>query len=246
MVLWLGTGGAFQAYGQDPAQDQTPSPEIEDPLESLNRAIFDFNLALDDTFVEPAVHVYQTIFPTEIQDCLHAALQNLNQPLIFVNCVLQIDPEKAGYVLLRFLINSTFGLLGLFDVATEEGIPAIEEDFGKTLKMLDIPVGPYLVLPILGPSSFRDGFGMGVDFLINPLNRLFAPRKYAKFFWIRGGLDLFDKRVYYETTFSELKKTSLDLYATLRSLYDQTRGDNPSNSLEAPSPLENYYDEIID
>lgn len=234
VVLWIGSGLSCTAYGQE---NNSQSDEIEDPLESFNRTIFDINLGLDDAVAEPAVQVYQTMFPPIARECLHNALINLNQPLYFVNCVLQLDAEKAGTVLLRFIVNSTFGLLGLFDVATEANLPVVEENFGKTLKMLDVPSGPYLVLPILGPSSFRDGIGRAVDFFINPLNILAVYLEDPAIFWVRAGLDLFDARSYHEATYSELKKTSLDLYATMRSLYDQKRGDNIHDPLDAPKPL---------
>lgn len=152
----------------------TPSsnPEgVYDPLEPLNRQVLAFNMAADEAVIGPAANAYETVTPGFFRTGVSNVLSNLNSPVIFANDILQGEPKRATDTAYRFLVNSTFGVLGLFDVAaTETGIEGHSEDFGQTLGVWGVPEGPYLVLPLMGPSNLRDVTGRGVDNAFDPLN----------------------------------------------------------------------------
>ena len=133
--------------------------EANDPYEPFNRAMLDFNLALDKAILRPVTSVYLEVVPDPLQTNVHNFLQNLRGPVIFANDLLQGELDRAGTALLRFAMNSTFGILGINDFAAEVGIEKHDEDFGQTLAIWEVESGPYLVLPVFGPSSPRDGVG---------------------------------------------------------------------------------------
>ena len=139
------------------------TPERPDPWEPLNRGIFTFNETLDQYAIEPVATAWDFVVPGVIQDSIDRFFTNLNMPIVFANDVLQAKPRAAGWDVLRFLFNSTFGLAGFIDVATMVEMPENDEDFGQTLGYWGVPPGPYFVIPILGPSSVRDSAGLIVD-----------------------------------------------------------------------------------
>jgi phospholipid-binding lipoprotein MlaA len=139
--------------GQDP----------RDPLEPLNRQVFAFNDALDTAVMKPLAEVYDKVLPVPIQDCLSNAFSNLREPSNALNSLLQGKGADAANDVCRFAINTTIGLLGCFDVASRMQFEKHREDFGQTLAVWGLGDGPYLVLPFLGPSSVRDGVGLGVE-----------------------------------------------------------------------------------
>ena len=143
--------------------DGCAKPERPDPWEPFNRGIFTFNETLDQYAIEPVATAWDFVVPGVVQESIDHFFTNLNMPIVFANNVLQAKPGAAGWDIVRFLFNSTFGLAGLIDVATIVEIPENDEDFGQTLGYWGIPTGPYLVIPILGPSSIRDGTGLVVD-----------------------------------------------------------------------------------
>ena len=162
---------AHVAWGSNHDLDQEEqSTESIDPFEDFNRAVFDFNEALDAAVFLPLAKIYRAIFPKPVRDTFRNFMRNLNAPFILANDVLQGEGERAGMTLSRFLINTTLGVGGLFDVATEIGVPYHDEDFGQTLGVWGIEEGVYLVLPVIGPSTVRDGFGKVGDAFLNPLN----------------------------------------------------------------------------
>lgn len=136
--------------------------EVYDPLEPLNRRIYYFNYYLDKFVLIPAVNIYEFVTPTILQDGVSNFFTNLQEVNIFANSLLQIKGKKATIAFTRFLINSTLGIFGLFDVATALELPAVYEDFGLTLAKYGVGDGPYLVLPGFGPSNLRDGTGQAV------------------------------------------------------------------------------------
>ncbi len=138
----------------------------DDPLEPMNRAIFSFNEAVDDTILEPVAKGYRYVTPDPIEDSITNFFNNLGEINTIVNSALQLKLDKTISSSSRFVINSSVGVLGLFDVASALGIERHREDFGQTLGHYGISSGPYLVLPFLGPSSFRDAPGFYVDVLI--------------------------------------------------------------------------------
>ncbi len=141
----------------------TMGKEISDPWEGFNRTMYRFNYRFDKYVFLPAVSAYQAVTPDFIEKGIHNFFTNFRQISTLINSILQFEGKKALDTGSRLVVNSTVGLLGLFDWATPIGIPYHQEDFGQTLGVWGVGSGPYLVLPILGPSSVRDGIGTGVD-----------------------------------------------------------------------------------
>ncbi|MEC9291445.1 MAG: VacJ family lipoprotein [Pseudomonadota bacterium] len=154
-----------------------------DPLEGMNRKIFAFNHMLDTAIISPIVKGYQFVTPDFAEKGVRNFFDNLYTPTVIINQVLQGKPKEALQSTGRFAMNSTIGIGGLFDVATDGGMPKYQEDFGQTLGAWGVGSGPYLVLPVFGPSSVRDGVGRFADRYTNPItyiqdnddkNRMFA------------------------------------------------------------------------
>src|SRR5579872_3529001 len=142
--------------------------ETNDPLEPLNREVFDINLFLDRNLLKPVAQAYVAVVPEFGRNAIEHFFYNLGEPVIFANDILQGEFKRADTVVGRFLFNSTFGLGGLLDLASEEGLERQTGDFGQTLYSWGVPDGPYLVLPFFGPSNPRDGIGLGVDGYADP------------------------------------------------------------------------------
>ena len=158
--------------------------------------------------------------------------------MIFLNDVLQGDPERAATTLARFLMNSTFGVAGLFDVAKAAGLPGHSEDFGQTLAVWGLGEGPYLFIPVIGPSNPRDltGFGMGIA--ADPLTWIIADGDSTAeaLGWTRTGLTAADTRESLIEAIDSVNQTSLDPYATLRSAYRQRRAHEIRNGGDNAAP----------
>ena len=133
--------------------------EANDPYEPFNRAMLDFNLALDKALLRPVTSVYREAVPDPIQTNIHNFLQNLRAPVIFANDLMQGEIDRAGTTLLRFTVNSTIGILGINDFATQAGFEKHDEDFGQTLASWDMEPGPYLV----ASTIYRDAQHQTVD-----------------------------------------------------------------------------------
>lgn len=145
---------------------------IADPFEDTNRAIFAFNAGVDRAVIGPVASVYETITPRFFRTGVSNFLGNLDEPVNFANAVLQGKPGRAAGTVGRFAVNTTLGIGGLFDPATGFGLEENEEDFGQTLAVWGVPSGPFIVLPLLGPSSARDFLGGGVDRAFDPLTHV--------------------------------------------------------------------------
>lgn len=137
--------------------------DVHDPLEPLNRAIYKFNAMFDRAIFLPVTELYQFVTPTFVQNRVSNVFSNLSEIMTFANSILQGKIERASRALVRFVVNSTIGVAGLFDPMTAMGTRQQREDFGQTLGTWGFPDGPYLVLPILGPSNFRDTLGFAGD-----------------------------------------------------------------------------------
>ena len=157
------------ACATTPAQTTADPGTINDPYEGFNRKMFAFNNGVDKYALGPAADVYKTVTPEFARDRVGDFLRNLKAPVIFVNDVLQAEPERAGDTFFRFTINTTIGLVGLWDAADHFGIERHSEDFGQTLAVWGVDSGPYLVMPFLGPTTPRDLAGKGVDYAFDPL-----------------------------------------------------------------------------
>jgi len=195
-------------------------PDINpDPYEGFNRAMFGVNKALDAAIIRPVTYVYRNTVPDGGQRAVTNFVHNLGSPVVFVNSVLQGDQQNSFATFWRFMVNTTFGVGGLFDVASEAGLKNRDADFGETLATWGVPSGNYLFLPVFGPGTERDTFGRVVDIFFNPTVWI-SPSwpSYAQF-----GLTVVDKRSTNWTLIEDTFKTSLDPYATFRSGYLQRR-----------------------
>lgn len=193
-----------------------------DPWEKANRVGYAVEDRLDHYLIHPLAQFYRMLTPGLIGRSIHNVLVNLSEPVVFVNDVLQARPKRAVAALARFAANTTFGLLGVIDVAARSGVYHHDNGFGITLGRYRLPPGPYLYLPLLGPSTVRDLAGSGVDFLTNPTHWMpyahSAPLDLARL--VLGGLDL---KVSTEDQLAALLGGAADPYATLRSVYLQQR-----------------------
>ena len=146
--------------------------ELQDPWEGFNRGVFNFNESLDRAILKPVAQGYRFIMPDVAEQGVSNFFDNLRDVVTFFNNVLQLKPAEATQDLSRVLINTTIGIGGLFDVATAMDIPKNDEDFGQTLGAWGVESGPYLVLPLFGPSTVRDGVGIIPDMYLDPLNQV--------------------------------------------------------------------------
>ncbi len=145
-----------------------------DPFEGFNRGVYRFNAWFDDAIFLPLVGAYDFVFPEFVKTGVHNFMRNVDEIPTFFNAALQLKPKASAHTAGRFLVNTTIGLLGVLDPATEMGLIPHDEDFGQTLGHYGIGPGPFLVLPILGPSSVRDGIGTVVDaYAFNELDPLY-------------------------------------------------------------------------
>ncbi len=214
--------------------------QTNDPLEPMNRKILDANMVLDKILLKPAAKIYVTILPEKARDALHRVLENLKDPVIVINNVLQGRFKSAGITVGRFTVNSTIGLGGLLDIANKWGLKSQPADFGQTLYVWGLPQGPYLVLPVLGPSNPRDSIGMGVDALIDPFGYLATTEDVDDLQITRFVLGGIDQRARVLNVLDDLQKNSLDFYAELRSLSQQQRAAELRRG-EPAAPTPNFY-----
>jgi phospholipid-binding lipoprotein MlaA len=214
-----GTGSSL-SQGQEA---ETAEVEFNDPLEEVNRSIFGFNQAVDEVVLVPVAKGYRTAVPPPMRSSVHDFLQNLNAPVILANDVLQAQPRLAAQTLARLTINTTLGAAGMFDVASRIGIPHHSNDMGITFATYGIDEGPYLIAPVLGPTNPRDIVGNVADSFIDPAN--YFAGKYDIWYaplarTVVSGIDLRARNI---EALADIEKTSLDFYATIRSLYRQRR-----------------------
>ena len=211
------------------------SGEVKDCFEGLNRATFKFNQVLDGVVFEPIAKAYR-VLPSPIRTVTSNALDNISTLVTIPNNMLQGDFEKAGVNVGRFLVNSTLGIAGVFDVAQKIGFPEYEkEDYGQTLGVMGAGEGCYLVLPILGPSTVRDTIGSLANTIGgDPWYNVTAGKETQYFsdfdYWASragAGVDFRAKNI---DSFENLEKNSMDFYASVRSLYLQDRQQKIANS----------------
>lgn len=243
-----GDPGALAAY-----------KEANDPLEGFNRAIFGFNEGTDILLFRPAAEIYRTVLPNPIRNGIRNFLRNLRSPLDIANNLLQGDLNGAEVATKRFLINTTAGVGGVMDIAADNGLPYRSEDLGQTLAVWGVPEGPFLVLPLLGPSNFRDAAGVAGEAYGDPLNLWATNTDRDEIPVVRGIVGGIDTRAGLIEPIDDMRRNSLDYYASLRSLYRQNRiseinnGQVPAGSEAypefpefpdnptAPAPVDNFY-----
>ena len=213
--------------------------EIYDPFEPINRAIFSFNNAADRIVLEPVAKGYKKL-PSPVQSGVSNFLSNLRTPLVIVNQILQGQGENAIQSSGRFVINSTVGLFGLFDVADKIGLEEKEEDFGQTLATWGIGDGFYIVLPLFGPSNMRDTSGMILTMVTDPINAYAVTEGEAWLVPMRTAANAVDQRSKIIDEVNALRDNSIDYYAAVRSSYYQNRKaaiNNVDDSELTPVPL---------
>jgi phospholipid-binding lipoprotein MlaA len=205
---------------------QAEARAVDDPLEPMNRTIFDVNDFMDRLLIRPLAELYRFTVPDYVRERIANVLANMNEPVIFANNLLQGRTTDAGVTGERFLINTTIGLAGIFEVADGWGFHKQMGDFGQTLSVWGINGGPYLVLPLFGPSNFRDAIGLGVDTVTSPWMWLAGiggrgdenREAYSQF--AADGLTRRDQNI---EALDALRSGSLDFYAEMRSVYRQYR-----------------------
>lgn len=201
----------------DNGDNETAAHDI-DPLEPLNRGVYRFNTTVDGVVLKPATMIYRGVVPEEGRTMVTHFLENLYSPVVFANSVLQADPQNSFTTLWRFLINTSFGIGGLFDVASEAGLKNRPADLGETFAFYGADTGPYIVLPIIGPSNTRDAFGRLGDAFMNPFNYVDTGTSIA--LWTATAIDARSNNT---KLIDSVYETSLDPYATFRSGYMQKR-----------------------
>jgi len=204
---------------------------IDDPYEKINRKTHAFNRGIDRAFVRPAGTGYASVVPDDIQDSVGNLADNLGGPQLVVNNLLQGDLPGALKNTYRFVINTTLGFGGLFDVAADFGVEEVDTDFGATLAKWGVREGVYVELPLLGPSTERDAFGKVVDIFTDPLGyALPNPEKYYPYG--AKAADMLGKRGRHAELVDSILYDSADSYAQGRMIYLQNRRYNLGASAE--------------
>lgn len=205
----------------------TPGHQLaaeRDPYEKANRSIYKFNRAIDKAAVKPATQVYRAVVLKAAQRGITNFFNNVDEPFSFINSLLQGKVEQAMRTFGRFAINTTLGVGGLADHATDMGLPEEPEDFGQTLGVWGVNSGPYLMLPFFGPSTIRDAVGFGVERVSDPFRIAVGELNLSTTESIGAtGLELADTRSYVMDTADPLLEGSADEYATVRSAFLQYR-----------------------
>jgi len=219
--------------------------EINHDYEKTNRTIHNFNDAIDQNFLKPTSKVYG-ILPNFVETGISNAISNINEPSNILNYLSQGNISSGAYSLGRFLVNSTIGLVGLFDVASNIGFEKNATDFGKTLEAWGIGEGQFLVVPFLGPRTSRHFFGTIVDITLNPV-RYALKDEDAIVSFSPSIIYALSERSRNGDTIDNLRETSIDYYSTLRSIYLQSREINIVDNFEEDqdifeSDLEEFYE----
>jgi phospholipid-binding lipoprotein MlaA len=218
-------------------EQQEALAETRDPIEPFNRGVFEVNKGLDTLIFKPVAWWYRLALPDPVQDSVRNFLANLRLPWSAVNTTIQGEWEQLQTTVIRFAINSTLGIAGLFDPATDWGYLQNEEDFGLTMaKRFGVGEGFYLVLPVFGPSNARDAVGLLVDSIADPVNLALNAYGVGYLTTVRGGVTGIDARARNLETIDQLEKSSVDFYATIRSIYRQRR----ENEIRGSDPTGNF------
>lgn len=228
LLLIASLAGAPAAVAEsDPLFDDPETADapvgFPDPFEPINRGVFAFNQVVDRFVMAPLDRGYVALVPEGGRRAVRRALANLDAPVIAVNDVLQIEPGRAIVTVFRFGINTTVGVLGFFDVAQSLGIEGHYTDFAETMALAGIPSGPFLVLPMIGPTTARDGTGFLVDLAFQPITYLLTPAAVIIITAAREGGSGFATYDENAPALRALRESSVDFYAAVRNAYYQNR-----------------------
>jgi len=232
----MALGGCASTPGQTSSSD---------PYENFNRSMFALNTNLDKAVLKPVAKGYRAVTTKPIRSGISNALSNLREPITFVNEILQGEFENASNTVGRFAINSTLGVAGFADAAGSLGVERTKEDFGQTLAVWGIDSGPYLVLPIINSTNFRDLLGSGVDSALQPLNYAQFDGK-DEFLIGRTVVGTVSSRESVIELVDEVMEQQADPYTALRRNHVQSRGSAIRNGQEDPNAYEDLPDEYWD
>ncbi len=225
-LLLLGSLAACATPPSDP-QERAEFEATNDPLEPLNRTVFEFNQFLDRILLKPAAKVYVHVMPDFAREVVHNILQNAGEPVTFMNAALQGRFHDAGKTASRFLVNTVAGLGGVADLGTGNGLDRVNADFGQTLHVWGMPEGPFLMLPVFGPSNPRDAVGFAVDSIAEPWSHVVYAASgngdSNRYTISKIAASALDQRSRNLDTLDALEKSSIDFYAQLRSVSRQHR-----------------------
>jgi len=223
LCLSLMISVSASAQPQPNTNAEYKSQEVSDPIEPVNRFVFGFNDFLDRILIEPVAKGYNHVLPQMVRDSVQSFMRNLKSPIVVGNDLLQGKIGDAGVATARFVINSTIGIVGLADVASTKGLKYKDADFGETLATWGVGSGFYIVIPILGPSSLRDGVGTFTDSYVDPV-RLYAYNTDRMWiYYTREGIQGLDDRSRLIKPIDDMRANSLDYYAAARSAWTQHR-----------------------
>ena len=231
-------GGAMEPMAPEPPDAR----DSADPWEGLNRNLYGASEVIDRAAIRPAAMTYRRVLPRPVRTGVHNVLSNLDEPRLAIDHLLQGKLVRAGGSTLRFATNSTLGVLGIFEVAGGLGLKRKDTDFGITLGRMHFGAGPYIYVPVLGPSSVRDIVGTGVDFALDPLNwiQFRGSTTASTTTTILTGLDA---RARIERDLVDLKRSAVDPYATIRSVYLQLRASEVRGGALDVQDLPDFPDE---
>lgn len=223
----------YLARADQPAE---PPRQTSDPWEKQNRAVFEGNQQINHNVIYPVARAYNENVPEDVRDRIDSFTTNLNEPVVFANNILQLRMEAAATTLVRFAMNSTIGVAGLFDVAASQGLPHQSGDFGQTLYVWGVRESPYMVLPVLGPTNLRDAIGAGVEFAAQiPAGAIYPAGTAANVAGhvgtagaILGPVSELRQAGDMET----LEQSSLDFYSRLRTAAEQKRQAELQEAIE--------------
>lgn len=221
------------------------SDPIRDPNEAMNRAVFDFNIWTDKNLIRPVSNAYRFITPDPLEQSFSNFFRNLREPWVFVNDILQGKIGRAGTTLSRFVINSTIGLAGFFKVSDDLGIEHHTEDFGQTLATWGIKSGSYVVLPFIGPSSWRDFVGVTANFFGDPTTLTLVELEGRGLAIAYFGADALETRARLHDTIEALYREK-DPYIVARAAYFQNRDYQIRDGQRVDTDEDDLFDELGD
>jgi len=210
--------------------------ETNDPLEPTNRVVYAVNDTFDAYVFRPLAIGYRAVLPQVVRDRTHDFLGNFGMPVQMINDMLEAKPRRAGDSMMRFVTNTTLGIGGIFDVATDLGWHDHDADGGMTLALWGVPTGPYLYLPLFGPSSPREGVGMGMDYVMNPFSWIGQDNTDKDLGYAKTGISALDARSRVIDDLDKVTAQALDPYATIRSLYRQHRQSQIDDARDDSKP----------
>ena len=226
-----------------PSAASAQEDPFADPFRAINQPIHGFNIGADQRMWRPVTVLYRETVPMPIRNGLHNVFSNLALPTDFLNHLLQGNVESAGRTAIRFGFNTLFGVGGIHDLATAEGLPRVQTDFGLTLAYYGIGEGGYLTVPLIGPTTLRDLTGFAVDIYAGPTQLgdadILATVGYTAF----RAVDLRDRRF---TTIDQLLYETGDSYTSLRNAFLQNRRFQASGNITDPDDLPDLYDDYDD